>query len=95
MLIIEIKELDNGGHRNQVGTFKNIPTGWAVVPESMTLDNFPFGKVKAKKVDGVMTVTSWEAGAVPEQTPVPEVDPVENITTADMAAAIKEGVDAI
>ena len=66
MRIIEIKALENGGHRNQTGEFKVIPEGWAVVPDGMDTPNFPFGSVEAEEIDGVMTVTKWEAGELPE-----------------------------
>ena len=59
MLIVEIIALDNGAHRNQDSnlSIQNIPEGWAVVPEDMELENFPFGEVTAEEIDGVMTVT--------------------------------------
>lgn len=66
MRIIEIKALSNGAHRNQDGDIFTIPEGFAVVPEGMELKNFPFGKVEAKEIDGIMTVTKWVAGTVPE-----------------------------
>ncbi len=72
MKIVEIEKKENGGHRNQTGEFKTIPNGWAVIPEGMKLKNFPFGDVTAKDIDGVMTVTKWKAGTMPE--PQPEVD---------------------
>ena len=67
--IIEIKALDNGGHRNLAGSFKNLDKKlrdcWAVIPEDIKTPNFPFGEVTAKEIDGVMTVTSWVAGEIP------------------------------
>ena len=72
MKIIEIKALDNGSHRNQQGNFNTVPEGYAVIPDGMELKNFPFGEVTAKKVKGVMTVTKWTPGTIPEpegQTP--------------------------
>lgn len=77
MRIIEIAPLENGAHRNQSGSFRNIPTGWAVVPVGMETDNFPFGEVVAEEIDGVMTVTSWVAGEIPEPEPVPAEEPTE------------------
>lgn len=78
MKIIEIKALENGAHRNQTGTFKTIPDGFAVVPDDMELENFPFGEVTAEEIDGVMTVTKWTAGTIPEvekpEQPVSEVE---------------------
>lgn len=78
MRMIEIKARDNGAHNNQTIDGANpsafpIPEGWAVVPDEMVCENFPFGEVTAKKVDGVMTVAKWVPGIIPE--PEPEVEP--------------------
>lgn len=66
MKIIEIKALENGAHRNQTGSFKTIPEGFAVVPDDMELENFPFGKLNYRTIDGIKTVVNWEALPVPE-----------------------------
>lgn len=66
MRIVEIIAQDNGAHRNQAGSFATVPAGWAVIPDSMSCENFPFGEVEAKEIDGVMTVTKWTAGTLPE-----------------------------
>lgn len=72
MLIIEITALENGAHRNQTGTFRTIPEGWAVAPEGMEIpDTFPFVNLTAE--DGV--VTSMTAGVVPEPEPEPTPEP--------------------
>ena len=75
MRIIEIAPLENGAHRNQSGTFRNIPNGWAVIPDGMATENFPFGEVVAEDIDGIVTVTSWVAGVIPEPEPLPEPKP--------------------
>ena len=72
---MEIKALSNGAHRNQNGNFDNLPEGWALIPDNMELENFPFGEVTAEEVDGVMTVTNWTPGVVPEPQPEPEPEP--------------------
>lgn len=77
MRIIEINALDNGAHRNQTGSFSTIPDGWAVIPDDMPTENFPFGEASAEEVDGVMTVTSWAPGTIPEPEAEPEVEPTE------------------
>ena len=74
MLIIEIASLDNGAHRNQTGTFRTIPDGWAEVPDSISIpDTFPFVNIEVE--DGV--VTSMTAGVVPEPEPMPEPEPTD------------------
>ena len=74
MKMIEIVALDNGAHRNQ--TFSGVlPDGWAVIPDSLETANFPFGEVTVKAVNGVMTVTKWVPGTVPEPEPEPEHEP--------------------
>lgn len=77
MRIVEIKALENGAHRNQTidGVFEIIPDGFAVIPDDMECENFPFGEVKAEEIDGVMTVTEWIAGTRPEPEPMPEPEP--------------------
>lgn len=65
MRIIEIKALDNGAHRNQ--TFNDaVPYGWAIIPDGMECENFPFGEVEVTEVDGIMTITKWTPGTMPE-----------------------------
>ena len=74
MLIIEIAALDNGAHRNQTGTFRTIPDGWAIVPAEIEIpDTFPFVDITVE--DGV--VTSMTAGVVPEPEPMPEPEPTD------------------
>lgn len=77
MKIVEIVALDNGAHRNQSGNFQSIPDGWAIIPDDMNCENFPFGEVEAEEINGVMTVTKWTAGVMPEP------EPVEHIKTAE------------
>lgn len=75
MIMLEITALDNGAHRNQTyhGT---LPDGWAVDRYNLCVENFPFGEVKAEEIDGVMTVTEWTAGEIPE-TPETDTEPTE------------------
>ena len=74
MLIIEIAALENGAHRNQIGTFRTIPEGWAEVPSSITIPGtFPFVNIEVE--DGV--VTSMTAVVVPEPEPEPEPEPTD------------------
>lgn len=50
MKILEINALPNGAHRNQEWDKLPIPDGWAVIPEDMELENFPFGNVTAEEI---------------------------------------------
>lgn len=75
MRIVEIKALENGAHRNQEGTFHTIPEGWAVVPDNLTTENFPFGEIVVEEIDGVKTVTVWNPGVLPEPEPIPDIAP--------------------
>lgn len=77
MTIIEITALPNGAHRNQTGNFSTIPDGWAVIQDGMETPNFPFGEVDVAEINGVMTVTKWTAGTIPEPEPEPEPEPTE------------------
>lgn len=74
MQIIEIAAQSNGAHRNQTGTFRTIPDGWAVVSDGLEIpDAFPFVNIEVE--DGV--VTSMTAGVVPEPEPEPEPEPTD------------------
>lgn len=87
MQMLEIIALDNGAHRNQ--TYHGVlPEGWAVIPEGMDCENFPFGEVTTEEIDGVMTVTSWTPGVIPEPEPMPDTEPA-----ADELFDILLGVD--
>lgn len=90
MLIIEIAALDNGAHRNQNGSLSRIPDGWAVVPDEMECENFPFGEVEAEEIDGVMTVTKWTPGEIPEPEPEPETEPTAE-ELMDILLGVTEG----
>lgn len=72
MRIVEIQPLGNGAHRNQTGTFRTIPEGWAAIPDGTAIpDTFPFVDIAAE--NGI--VTSIVAGEVPEPEPAPEPEP--------------------
>ena len=89
MKIIEIEALDNGGHRNHTGDLSFVPEGWAVIPEDIETPNFPFGEVTVEDIDGVMIVTKWEAGEIPEIEPIPE--PIKTVTADDILNALIGG----
>ena len=76
MIMLEIVALDNGAHRNQT-YHGNLPDGWAVDKDNLCVENFPFGEVEAEKIDGVMTVTKWTAGVMPEPTDTIKPEPTE------------------
>ena len=83
MKIIEIVAPENGAHDNQEH-HGVLPEGWAFIPDDMECENFPFGEVEVEEVDGVMTVTKWTAGEIPEPEPAPEPKP----TTDDILNAM-------
>ena len=76
MRILKIQQNDNGSHNNQQGNFTHVPEGYAVIPDNMELEHFPFGEVIAEEIDGVMTVTAWTPGVIPEPEP-PVYEPTE------------------
>ena len=89
MNIIEIKKRDNGSHDNiNADYLEAVPEGWAKIPEGMETPNFPFGDVETEEIDGVMTVTKWTAGVMPEPEPIPEPQP----TAEDMLNALVGGM---
>ena len=94
MKIIEIKTLDNGAHRNQTCDFIQIAEGWAVIPDDMETPNFPFGKVDVKEINGVMTVTRWTAGTIPEiEEPEQPITEIERLRADIDFLAVMTGVE--
>lgn len=93
MTIIEIITQENGSHRNQTGTFETIPGGWAVVPDDLNTENFPFGEIEVEEIDGVMTVAKWVAGTIPETPETPEPSEVEKLRADVEYIAIMTGVE--
>ena len=75
MRMVEISALENGAHSNLTSNSIALPDGWAVIPDDMETPNFPFGEVTAEEIEGVMTVTSWTPGTIPEPEPEPEPEP--------------------
>lgn len=93
MHIIEIKANTNGAHRNQEYNGA-IPPHWegvAFIREDVsTLVNFPFGTPTVEEINGVMTVTAWEAGEIPEPEPEIPPEPTVDERVADLEAALAE-----
>lgn len=77
MRIIEIAPLENGAHRNQTGGLSSVPEGWAVVPDDLVTENFPFGEVTVEDVNGVPIVTKWDPLPLPEPEPEQEPEPTQ------------------
>ena len=75
MKYIKIEPFENGAHDNQENGFSTVPDGWAIIPDSMTTENFPFGEVEVAEINGVITVAKWIAGTIPEPEPEPEPEP--------------------
>lgn len=91
MRVLEIVARDNGAHRNQ--TFHGVlPEGWAILPDTMDCENFPFGKTTVEEIDGVLTVTSWLPLPMPEPEPGPEPE-TELSVWDELDAAYTEGVN--
>lgn len=97
MRIIEIAPLDNGAHRNQ--SYPGfVPEGWAVVPNHLETENFPFGEVEVEDKNGVPTVTVWIPGVMPEPEPIPEPEEEPSVwdeLDAAYTAGYQEGVDSV
>ena len=92
MLVIEIKSLSNGSHRNQTVDSTYIPEGWAVIPDNVACANFPFGNAEITDVNGVPTVTKWIPGKIPDVKPVPAPPSQLDIIMAQVVhTAIKSG----
>lgn len=84
MKAIEIIALENGAHRNQTG-IKTLPEGWAVIPDDMVCENFPFGEIETAEINDVITVTKWTPGVMPEIKPIESVN--DELTQLDIIEA--------
>ena len=93
MRILEIAALHNGAHRNQTWDSGALPKGYAAIPGGLETPNFPFGTVEVEEVDGVLTVTRWTPGVLPES--APEEEPPAPLTDRELAQAILGGVNEI
>lgn len=98
MRIIEITALENGAHNNQTingvspETFP-VPDGWAIIPDDMVCENFPFGKITVDNGTPPI-VTSWTPGEMPEPEPTPEPE-TEASVWDELDAAYQEGVNSV
>lgn len=95
MRLVEIEALENGAHRNQTtSTPVILPDGWAVIPDDMVCENFPFGSFDVEEIDGVPTVLNWIPGEIPE--PEPEPDPVNPPPTlSERVSNLEQAMDAL
>ena len=94
MKIIEIQALENGGRRNQIGDFQTVPDGYAVVPENMETPNFPFGEIEVEEINGVMMVTKWIAGTIPEvEEPEQPISEMEQLRADVDYIAVMTGIE--
>ena len=87
MNLVKIAQFENGAHDNQNGGLSYIPDGWAVIPEGMVCENFPFGELTAEEIDGVMMVTSWTPGVIPEPEITEEEPTINDILNAMLGVA--------
>ena len=88
MLVVKIEAYKNGVHDNNcvngvTPKTSPVPDGWVYVPESLgtmqTLENFPFGAFTYEIVNGIPTMTSWAAGAMPEPEPATDEPTTEEL----------------
>lgn len=83
MKIIEVAALSNGAHRNQTPSqLSKIPEGWAIIPDDMVTENFPFGDIIVEEINGTPTVTAWVPGVLPEPAPVADEPSPQDDTDA-------------
>lgn len=78
-VVVKIQTSTNNAHDviEAINGHLVVNEGWALVPDGMRLENFPFGTVEAEEIDGVMTVTRWTAGEIPVPPEPPEPEPSE------------------
>ena len=107
MRILEITALPNGAHRNQNGNLSTVPAGWAMIPEGMELENFPFGQVTAEEVEYKTAETVIEfIDGEPVETEIVHTEKVMTVTgwipgvlpepeAEEPAATAREDMDAM
>jgi hypothetical protein len=79
MKLIKIEKLQSNAHFVAVNNaIKEVPEGWAVIPNGMGTPNLPYGNIIVEEIDGVPTVTSWTPGEMPEPMPEVKAEPTAN-----------------
>ena len=74
MRLIKIESV-NGAHCYQsINVLSKIPQGWAVIPDDMETPYLPYGEVETAEINGIMTVTKWIPGELPEEPALEEDD---------------------
>ena len=95
MLIIEQAALENGAHRNQTGTFREIPEGWLPVMPSIEAE--AVGYLPFIVIDEVERgwITKVSQGTIPEPEPEPEPEPTldDRVTALETEKANQTDVD--
>ena len=88
MILIKVSQTNEAAHaccffNNNI---KNIPEGWAVIPDDMETPNLPYGDIAIEDIEGVPTVTSWTPREMPvvEETPEAEAEPTAQDDTDTM-----------
>lgn len=82
MKIVEIVALENGAHRNQE-FHGSVPDGWAIVPDDLVCENFPFGEITVDESIPPVVLT-WTPVDIPESEDAPR------LTTAERVKALEE-----
>lgn len=93
MTIIEISALDNGAHRNQTASgVVPIPDGWAVIPDGMVWESFPFGEIEVDYSQNPPVVTACTPLPIPEPNPAPVPEDKPSVWD-ELDEAYQEGVN--
>lgn len=68
MLIVNPEINWDGSHPNlNIEDISQCPSNWALVPENLEIENFPYGEVEVAMGDnGYLVVTSWYPLPVPQ-----------------------------
>lgn len=79
MRIVETKAAYNGSHRNQTVYTPDfpVPDGYAVIPDELVCENFPFGDIEVDYTQTPPVVTAWHPLPIPDpvpETPNPQTD---------------------
>lgn len=95
MTLLQIIPEMDGSHLYQVSSvdLDTIPDDMVLVPENMLpLDNFPYGNIKFKNIDGVQTLTEWTPLPIPiPPEPIPEPSMEEKLQAQVLYTAVETG----
>lgn len=95
MTIVRVAKNEYGGHANQTADhFTALPDGWAILPDALRPDTFPFFNVEEVEDGVILAVSPIDPPEIPEPV-IPDTGPseVEQLRADVDYIALMMGVD--